>query len=69
MATVHARPGESIESMLKRFQRAVARSGIISETRRRQYYVKASEQIRRKRERAARQRARLEKRSKQRQAR
>lgn len=58
MATVHARPGESIESMLKRFQREVARAGIISETRRRQFFVKASELTRQKRVRAARQRAR-----------
>lgn len=51
MATVRAKPNESIDSLLKRFKKAVERSGVLAELRRREYYEKPS--IKRKRKQAA----------------
>lgn len=42
MATVKARPNESIESLLKRFKKAVEKSGVLSDLRRKEYYEKPS---------------------------
>ena len=54
MAKVVADRGESFESMLRRFKKAVQEEGILSEVRKRRFYEKPS-QIR-KREKAAKQR-------------
>lgn len=56
MATVIAKPNESIDSLLRRFKKAVERSGVLSEVRKREYYEKPSVQKKRK-QAAARKRA------------
>lgn len=55
MAEVTAGENESFESLLKRFNRRVQQTGILSELRRREHYEKPS--VRRKRKRAARRRS------------
>ena len=55
MAEAKARPGESFESLMRRFKRAVERSGILSELKERERYEKPSEKRKRK-EAAARKR-------------
>ena len=54
MSEVVAGNNESFESVLKRFNRRVQQDGILSETRRREYYEKPS--IKRKRKEAAKRR-------------
>ena len=51
MADVKAGDNESFESLLKRFNKRVQQSGILSEIRRREHYEKPS--IKRKRKAAA----------------
>lgn len=51
MSTVYAKPGESFESLYRRFKRAVERSGILSELKKYEYYEKPS--VKRKRKQAA----------------
>ena len=51
MAYVVAHNNESFESLLKRFNRSVQQSGIMSQVRRREYYEKPS--VKRKRKEAA----------------
>lgn len=48
------RDRESIQEAVRRFRKLVERSGIKKEMRRREYYVKPSETIRRDRERVVR---------------
>ena len=55
MTEVMAGDNESFESLLKRFNRRVQQTGILSEVRRREHYEKPS--VRRKRKRAARRRS------------
>ena len=55
MAEVMASENESFESLLKRFNKRVQQTGILSELRRREHYEKPS--VRRKRKRAARRRS------------
>jgi small subunit ribosomal protein S21 len=55
LAEVMAGENESFESLLKRFNRRVQQTGILSELRRREHYEKPS--VRRKRKRAARRRS------------
>lgn len=55
MTEVVAGKNESFESLLKRFNRRVQQTGILSELRRREHYEKPS--VRRKRKRAARKRS------------
>lgn len=43
MAQVDLRPGESQESLLKRFRKSVAKDGILSTVRRKRWYVSSSE--------------------------
>ncbi len=43
MATVNLRPDESQESLLRRFQKKVAKSGILNAVRRKRWYVSKSE--------------------------
>jgi len=54
VAEVVAGSNESFESVLRRFNRRVQQDGILSETRRREYYEKPS--IKRKRKEAAKRR-------------
>jgi len=55
LAQVMAGDNESFESLLKRFNRRVQQTGILSEVRRREHYEKPS--VRRKRKRAVRRRS------------
>lgn len=43
MAEISLYPGESIEQAMRRFKRQVLREGIISEAKRRTFYLKPSE--------------------------
>jgi len=43
MTFVKARDGEPMERMVRRFQKACEKSGVLSELRRRQFYEKPSE--------------------------
>ena len=54
MAKAMAGENESFESLLKRFNRRVQQTGILSEVRRREHYEKPS--VRRKRKKAVRRR-------------
>lgn len=54
MTDVKAGGNESFESLLKRFNKKVQQTGILSETRRREHYEKPS--IKRKRKAAAKRR-------------
>ncbi len=55
MAQVMTGDNESFENLLKRFNRRVQQTGILSEVRRREHYEKPS--VRRKRKRAVRRRS------------
>ncbi len=55
MAEVMASRNESFESLLKRFNKRVQQTGILSELRRREHYEKPS--VRRKRKKAAKRRS------------
>jgi small subunit ribosomal protein S21 len=44
--TVRLRPGESQESLLKRFRKKVSKSRILSEARKKRWFVSKSEQRR-----------------------
>ena len=55
MAEVVASGNESFESLLRRFNKKVQQTGILSELRRREHYEKPS--VRRKRKRDARRRS------------
>jgi small subunit ribosomal protein S21 len=52
MAEVEVQPGESIESALKRFKKKIQKAGILSEIKRREYYMKPSVKSKRKSEAA-----------------
>lgn len=70
VTTVVSKPGESAESLLKRFRKEVTKSGILSEARKKRWYVSKSEKRRiEKRKairRARRKQARRERRLRQR---
>jgi small subunit ribosomal protein S21 len=51
---VYPRPGESFDSLLRRFRCEVEESGVLRECRRRQYFVSPSELRRRKERRKKR---------------
>ena len=55
MAEIRIKDNESLDSALKRFKRSCARSGIISEIRKREHYEKPSVK-RKKKSEAARKR-------------
>ena len=42
MAEIRVKEGESLDSALRRFKRATARSGILTELRKREHYEKPS---------------------------
>ncbi len=56
MSCVKAKPGESFESLIRRFKKAVERSGILADLKKHAYYEKPSVKRKRKQE-AARKRA------------
>lgn len=59
MAQQEKRPGESIDSLLRKFKRQVKNEGTLQELRAREYYEKPSiERVRK--EKAAQQRTRLQ---------
>ncbi|MEW6776717.1 MAG: 30S ribosomal protein S21 [Bdellovibrionota bacterium] len=63
MAQVYVDPGEPFDKALRRFRKIVDRSGIKQEMRRREYYLKPSEQRRMKEQKAERRRLRKERKS------
>jgi len=65
--TVELRPGESQESLLRRFRKRVSESGVLSQVRRRRWYVSKSEERRRAKAKAIRRARRRERQKRQRQ--
>ena len=65
--TVELKPGESQESLLKRFRKRVSESGVLSQVRKRRWYVSKSEERRRAKAKAIRRARRRERQRKQRQ--
>jgi small subunit ribosomal protein S21 len=57
MTEVIAHDGESIESLLRRFNRRVQQDGILSEIKKREFYIKPS--VKRKRKEAIKRRKSL----------
>ena len=57
MAEIRVKEGESLDSALRRFKRATARSGVLTELRKREHYEKPSVK-RKKKSEAARKKAR-----------
>ena len=66
MDQVTLHEGESQESLLKRFNTMVQRSGVLREAKRKRYFLSKGEADRIKRQKAARRRARLANRSRSR---
>ena len=54
MASVNLRPNESQDSLLKRFRKKVAKSGVLSTVRRKRWFVSKSELRRIQKKKAAR---------------
>jgi small subunit ribosomal protein S21 len=54
LAQVVLKPGESQDSLLKRFRRRVTRERILSDVRKKRYFVKKSEERRRAHRKAVR---------------
>ena len=52
MSEVHVREGESLENALKRFKRSCAKSGVLAEVRKREFYDSPSVKRRKKSEAA-----------------
>lgn len=52
MSEIHVREGESLENALKRFKRSCAKSGVLAEVRKREYYDSPSVKRRKKSEAA-----------------
>ena len=52
MSEIHVREGESRENALKRFKRSCAKSGVLAEVRKREYYDSPSVKRRKKSEAA-----------------
>ena len=48
MSEIHVREGESLENALKRFKRSCAKSGVLAEVRKREYYDSPSVKRRKK---------------------
>ncbi len=59
MAKQEKRPGESIDSVLRKFKRKIKDEGILQEFRRREFFEKPSDSKKR-REKAAKRRTRLQ---------
>jgi small subunit ribosomal protein S21 len=54
LASVNLRPNESQDSLLKRFRKKVAKSGVLSTVRRKRWFVSKSELRRIQKKKAAR---------------
>lgn len=54
MAKQEKRPGESIDSVLRKFKRKIKNEGILQELRKREYFEKPSEEKKRKAKAAVR---------------
>ena len=52
MSEIHVREGESLENALKRLKRSCAKSGVLAEVRKREYYDSPSVKRRKKSEAA-----------------
>ena len=52
MSEIHVREGESLENALKRFKRSCAKSGVLAEVRKREFYDSHSVKRRKKSEAA-----------------
>ena len=52
MAEIHVKDNETLDSALRRFKRATARSGVLAEVRKREYYEKPSVKRKKKAEAA-----------------
>lgn len=52
MAEIRVKEGESLDSALRRFKRAMARSGVLTELRKREHYEKPSVKRKKKAEAA-----------------
>ncbi len=52
MSEIHVRENESLDSALKRFKRSCAKSGVMAEVRKREYYDSPSVKRRKKSEAA-----------------
>ena len=52
MSEIHVREGEPLENALKRFKRSCAKSGVLAEVRKREYYDSPSVKRRKKSEAA-----------------
>jgi small subunit ribosomal protein S21 len=63
MTTVDLRPGESQESLLRRFRKKVTRARILSTVKKKRYFVSKSEQRRRARLKAVRREKRRQRRN------
>ena len=55
MSEIHVKPDESLDNALRRFKRSCAKSGVLSELRKREHYEKPSVK-RKKKSEAARKR-------------
>ncbi len=62
MAKQEKRPGESIDSVLRKFKKKIKEEGILNELRKREYFEKPSEERKRK-EKAAIRRTRQQQRA------
>lgn len=69
MATVKLRPGESQENLLKRFRKEVTNARILSDVRRKRWYISKSELRRIQKQKAIRRARRKQRQLEQRQAR
>lgn len=69
MATVELRPGESQENLLKRFRKEVTNARILSDVRRKRWYISKSELRRIQKQKAIRRARRKQRQLEQRQAR
>ena len=52
MSEIHVKDGESIDSALKRFKRSCAKSGVLADLRKKEYYQSPSVKRRKKSEAA-----------------
>jgi small subunit ribosomal protein S21 len=69
LATVKLRPGESQENLLKRFRKEVTNARILSDVRRKRWYISKSELRRIQKQKAIRRARRKQRQLEQRQAR
>jgi small subunit ribosomal protein S21 len=69
LATVELRPGESQENLLKRFRKEVTNARILSDVRRKRWYISKSELRRIQKQKAIRRARRKQRQLEQRQAR